>query len=308
VVGPRGRTLGLRHPGRAALSAASTPSVVPGLELIDVMHLGRERVICCAAQDDVIVDPGPECSSRTLVDALGERIPRAILLTHIHLDHAGATGALVRRWPDVEVWVHQRGARHMIDPSALIESATRIYGDDMKRLWGEIVPVPERNLRVLEGGESAGDWDVVYTPGHAKHHVTYLHRPTRTAFCGDVAGVSIGENSPVLAPTPPPDIDLELWRESIARVRALDPAQLVATHFGLVRDPGPRFDELEANMTRFAELARTTTDAQFAKAVTDEITARCAPDAAASFLQAMPPDTLWAGLDRYWRRREEAAS
>jgi glyoxylase-like metal-dependent hydrolase (beta-lactamase superfamily II) len=286
--------------------AAPQPTGVPGLDLIDVHHLGRERVICCAAQDDVIVDPGPESSSRTLVAALGERVPRAILLTHIHLDHAGAAGALVRRWPQAEVWVHERGAPHLIDPSKLIDSATRIYGDDMGRLWGEIVPIPERNIRVLSGGESIGDWRVHYTPGHAQHHVTYLHEPTRTAFVGDVAGVSIGE-SPVLAPTPPPDIDLEQWRESIALVRSLAPARLLVTHFGLDEDRGARFDELEANMARYAQLARETSGEQFAQAVRDEIVARCDPETAASFLQAMPPETLWPGLDRYWRRREGGA-
>ena len=236
----------------------------------------------------------------------GERVPRAILLTHIHLDHAGATGALVRRWPEVEVWVHERGARHLVDPSALIASATRIYGDDMSRLWGEIVAVPEHNVRVLSGGERIGDWHVIHTPGHAQHHVTYLHEPARTAFCGDVAGVSIG-GGPVLAPTPPPDIDLELWRDSIARVRALDPAQLVVTHFGLVSDPGARFDELEVNMARFAAARAGRRRRGVRGAVRAEIEANCDPRSAASFLQAMPPETLWPGLDRYWRRREAAA-
>jgi glyoxylase-like metal-dependent hydrolase (beta-lactamase superfamily II) len=287
-------------------AAASTTTAVPGLELIDVHHLGRERVICCAAQDDVIVDPGPESCSQTLVDALGERVPRAILLTHIHLDHGGAAGALVRRWPQAEVWVHERGARHLADPSKLIDSATRIYGDDMDRLWGEIVPIPERNLRVLRGGERIGDWGVHYTPGHAQHHVTYLHEPTRTAFVGDVGGVRIGD-SPVLPPTPPPDIDLELWRESIALVRSLAPARLLVTHFGLDEDPRARFDELEANMARYADLAAQLSDEQFAEAVREEIVSRCDPASAASFLQAMPPETLWAGLERYRRRREGEA-
>src|SRR3954465_10959802 len=140
---------------------------------LDVHHLGTPKVVCCHALGDVLVDPGPESSHRTLLAALGDAVPRRILLTHIHFDHAGATGALVRRWPDVEVWVHERGAPHLIDPSRLTASAPRLtapprppatpprlYGDDMKRLWGEVIAVPEANLRVLSGGESIGPWRV----------------------------------------------------------------------------------------------------------------------------------------------------
>jgi len=122
---------------------------------IDVHHLGNPLVICCFELDDVIVDPGPESSHHTLVEAV-DTPPKRILLTHIHFDHAGATGALVRRWPDVEVWVHERGAPHLIDPSRLTASATRLYGDDMKRLWGEVIAVPEANLPVLTGGDVVG--------------------------------------------------------------------------------------------------------------------------------------------------------
>src|ERR671936_1655007 len=129
---------------------------MPEHQEIDVHHLGRERVICCHRIGDMIVDPGPESCHQTLLEALGGDVPRAILLTHIHFDHAGATGALVRDWPDVEVWVHERGAPHIVDPERLVASATRLYGDDMKRLWGEVVAVPEANLRVLRGGETIG--------------------------------------------------------------------------------------------------------------------------------------------------------
>src|SRR3954454_6580850 len=140
----------------------------------------------------------------TLLAELGDWRPAKILLTHIHLDHAGAAGALAQRWPDAEVWVHERGARHMLDPSRLMASAARIYGDDMHRLWGDMHPVPEDRLRVLSGGERIGPWHVEYTPGHAWHHVSYLHEPTGTALVGDVAGIRIA-GGPVLPPTPPPD-------------------------------------------------------------------------------------------------------
>src|ERR1700731_2523398 len=109
---------------------------------IDLHPLGRERVICAWVVDDVIVDPGPSSCVETLLEQLGDWRPRALALTHIHLDHAGAAGVLVRRWPDLEVWVHERGAPHTIDPTKLLASAKRLYGDDMDRLWGEVAPVP----------------------------------------------------------------------------------------------------------------------------------------------------------------------
>src|SRR5829696_1496495 len=145
---------------------------------IDLRHMGNDKVICCWEVDGVLVDPGPQSCEETLLEALGEERPRALLLTHIHFDHAGAAGALVRRWPELPVYVHQRGARHLADPERLVASATRLYGEqDMQRLWGEVVPVPQDNLRVLQGGETGveGAFCVEYTPGHASHHVSFLH-------------------------------------------------------------------------------------------------------------------------------------
>src|SRR4051794_17810474 len=162
----------------------------------------------------------------TVLEALGDERPRALLLTHIHLDHAAATGALVRRWPDLEVYVHERGAPHLIDPSKLLASAERLYGANMERLWGEIVPVPEGNVRTLSGGETVLGMRVAYTPGHASHHVCYLHEDTGTAFVGDVAAVKIPGCSLVQPPTPPPDIDVEVWEDSISTVEGWQPERL----------------------------------------------------------------------------------
>ena len=288
--------------GQAVLHGAIVWSAaVSSPREIDVRHLGNPLVICCFQHDGVIVDPGPESSHHTLLEAL-DAPPQRILLTHIHFDHAGATGALVRRWPDVEVWVHERGAPHLVDPSRLTASAARLYGDDMKRLWGEVVPVPEANLRVLSGGESIGPWRVEYTPGHASHHVSYLHEPTGTAFVGDVGGVRV-EGGPIIPPTPPPDIDIELWHQSLETVAAWEPARLAVTHFGTYDDVGDHIATMHAALDRWAALALETDQESYAAAMVAEM--ERAPDATATraFLQAMPPDTLWPGLDRYWSKK-----
>jgi glyoxylase-like metal-dependent hydrolase (beta-lactamase superfamily II) len=277
-------------------------ATLAALREIDVHHLGHPLVICCYEIDGAIVDPGPESAHRTLLEALDEP-PERILLTHIHFDHAGATGALVRRWPDVEVWVHERGAPHLVDPTRLVASATRLYGDDMKRLWGEVVAVPEANLRVLRGGETIGPWRVEYTPGHASHHVCYLHEPTATAFVGDVGGVRIA-GGPIIPPTPPPDIDLELWHQSLDTVAAWQPQRLAITHFGSHEDVEHQVAAMHEALDRWGALARETDAQSYAEAMVAEM--RRAPDPATTeaFLQAMPPNTLWPGLDRYWSKRK----
>ncbi len=280
--------------------------------LIDVRHLGRERVIGCWQVGDVLVDPGPGSCLPTLLDALGSHRPRALLLTHIHLDHAGASGSLVQRWPELEVYVHERGAPHMVDPSRLLESARRLYGDDMDRRWGEMVPVPERNIRVLQGGERVidGAFEVAYTPGHASHHVSYLHQ--ETAFVGDVGGVRItpsGDNAaPTIPPTPPPDIDLEAWRESIARIEAWAPKRLAITHFGSYEDVGQQLTSLSRRLDTWAELVRGQDRDAFIARVREEIEQQAEPGMLATYTQAAPPEQLYAGLERYLRKRAEASS
>src|SRR5918911_3187880 len=223
---------------------------------IDVLHQGVPRAICCFQIDDVIVDPGPESSHRALLDGLDGFVPRAILLTHIHFDHAGATGALCRLWPDAEVWVHERGARHMADPSRLVASAQRIYGDQFATLWGEVVPVPQERMRVLTGGERLDGFQVEYTPGHASHHVAYLHEASGTALCGDVAGARIGDG-PLIAPTPPPDIDIEAWHRSIDVIADWSPERLALTHWGSFTDVAEHLEGLHAELDESVEAART---------------------------------------------------
>jgi len=274
---------------------------------IDVLHLGVPRVICCHVIDDVIVDPGPESTLETLLAELGDWAPAKILLTHIHLDHAGAAGALAQRWPEAEVWVHERGARHMLDPSRLVASAGRIYGDDMERLWGGMQPVPEEQLKVLSGGEVIGPWRVAYTPGHASHHVSFLHEPTGTAMVGDVAGCRIADG-PILPPTPPPDVDREAWHDSVRLLEDWAPERIAITHFGTWENVAEHLATMHEEIDRWAELSRRTDDAAYAAAIEEEMRTRTSdPADAEAFINAMPPKMLWAGWARYWSEREKAA-
>lgn len=270
---------------------------------IDLRHLGRERVICAWLAGDTIVDPGPSSCLDALLEGLDGFTPQALALTHIHLDHAGAAGSLVRRWPDLEVYVHERGAPHLADPHKLLASATRLYGNDMDRLWGEVAAVPGENLRVLRGGENACGLEVAYTPGHASHHVSYLERKSGVAFVGDVAGVRIPPSDYVLAPTPPPDIDLELWHKSIALVRAWNPQRLALTHFGASDDVQRHLDRIGAELDRWAVVARDCEMDAFIAAQRAHIAAAIGPAQAEAFEQAAPPDQGWLGLARYWSSR-----
>jgi glyoxylase-like metal-dependent hydrolase (beta-lactamase superfamily II) len=271
---------------------------------IDLLHLGRERIICCWQVDDMLIDPGPTSCLPVLLEALGDLVPRALLLTHIHLDHAGASGSLVQRWPDLEVYVHERGATHMADPARLVESATRLYGGDMERLWGEMVPVPERNLNVLTGGERlfGGAYEVAYTPGHASHHVSYLH--DGTAFVGDTGGVRITDHTMTIPPSPPPDIDVDAWHDSIARISAWKPRRLAITHFGASEDVDGQLRELGTRLDDWAALARDEDEERFVSLVQAQIRREGGEELAAAYQQAAPAEQLYAGLHRYWRKRE----
>jgi glyoxylase-like metal-dependent hydrolase (beta-lactamase superfamily II) len=273
--------------------------------VIDLLHLGRERVIGCWQVEDVLIDPGPASCLATLLDALGDARPRALLLTHIHLDHAGAAGSLVERWPDLEVYVHERGAPHLMDPEKLLESARRLYGEDMERLWGEVLPVPVENVRILRGGEELlnGAFEVAYTPGHASHHVAYLH--DGTAFVGDVAGVRITPDTLTIPPTPPPDVDVEAWHASIDRVNAWRPNRLAMTHFGSSEDVDSQLAELSERLDNLAALARTEEMDTFIATVVDEIKRDAGAELVPAYTQAAPPEQLYAGLRRYWDTRAE---
>ena len=271
------------------------------MRLIDLHHLGRARVIGCWQVEDVLIDPGPSSCLDTLLSELDGFEPRALLLTHIHLDHAGASGSLASRWPDLEVYVHEVGAPHMRDPSRLLESAKRLYGDDMDRLWGEFVAVPESQLHSLSGGERLFDaFEVAYTPGHASHHVSYLHQ--QTAFVGDVGGVRITNGGPTIPPMPPPDLDLQAWHESIDLVRRWQPRRLAMTHFGASDDVEAQLDQLSRRMDELSQRAREQDETEFVAELRAEIEREAEPGTAAAYEQAVPPDQIYQGLERFWRK------
>jgi len=247
----------------------------------------------------------------TVLEAIGGEQPRAVLLTHIHLDHAAATGALVRRWPELEVYVHERGAPHLVDPSKLLASAERLYGDKLKYLWGEILPVPEENVRVLHGGETLLGMEVAYTPGHASHHVCYFHPESGTAFVGDVAACRIPPSNLIVPPTPPPDIDIEVWEESLDTVAAWSPRRLALTHFGAIEDDVPgHIEAVRAKLREEAEQARQMEKSDYDADNEERIRSALAAegvegDTVDELLQAVPTAYQWSGLDRYWRKKAE---
>jgi glyoxylase-like metal-dependent hydrolase (beta-lactamase superfamily II) len=272
---------------------------------IDVMHLGRDRVICAFEIDGLIVDPGPASCLETLIERLGATVPRALLLTHIHLDHAGAAGVLCRRYPHLQVYVHERGARHLADPSRLLASAERLYGDDMAELWGEVAPVPEERIRPLAGGETVEGFRVAYTPGHASHHVAYLHEDSGDAYVGDVAGVRMPPYTLTVAPTPPPDIDLDAWLDSLHTIAGWSPRSLCLTHFGQVTDVAEHMHRVRCALTEQADWARLDGEERFISKLEDRLVEGTDPATVEAFEQAAPPDQLYLGLERYWRRKAE---
>ena len=300
------------------------PTLASGLSYIDLQFLGRPHAIATAvvqgAGTVALVDPGPTSCLAVLERELVRQGIRTadvthILLTHIHLDHAGATGTLLERHPQIRVVVHERGAPHLVDPSRLLDSATRLYGAEMDRLWGEVRPVPATAVTTVAGGESVAaggrDFTVAYTPGHASHHVSYFDASSGVALVGDTAGVTV-DGGYVLPPTPPPDIDLPLWRESIRAIERWAPSTLFLTHFGPVTSVGPHLAALGENLTTVAELVRASlaedgTDderrARFVDRLRLELRRQMPESQSLSYEAATPLDLMWLGLARYWRKK-----
>ena len=274
-------------------------------QLLDLRHLGRERVIgCYLLETDVglaLQDCGPTSCLPELKAGLAERglaltDLRHLLLSHIHLDHAGAAGVLVREHPELQVHVSEVGLPHLLDPSRLESSARRIYGDELETLWGELAPVPEKNAHTV-GSEVLG-LECFPTPGHADHHVCYLDREG-TLFAGDAAGVRIQPNRQVIPPTPPPEVDLELWSETIDEIERRDPQRLALVHFGIADDPTRHLEELRSRLQAWAERVRDgATEEEFEAAAAEALGDDLPP-----YAQAMPFWQSYAGLRRYWDKR-----
>ena len=269
---------------------------------IDVMHLGREHVICCWEVDGLLVDPGPQSCEDTLLAAIGDERPQGLLLTHIHFDHAGAAGALVRRWPDLPVYVHERGAPHLAEPG----EARRQRRAALRRRGGARPPVGRGRAR--PGGEPEdphrrrdrveGAFRVEYTPGHASHHVCYFHEQSGMAFVGDMAGVRVPPDPFTLAPTPPPDIDVEKWEQSLETIAGWEPEALALTHWGQVDDPPAQLERVRESLHEQARMADGNDVDGFVEAYEKRVREQAAGDAEA-ILQAAPPDQLYLGLDRW---------
>lgn len=302
------------------------PVLASGLDYVDLKFLGRPEIIATAilhgSPGVALIDPGPATTLDNLTASLEKKgirfgDVRHILITHIHLDHAGAAGSIVEKYPHIEVLVHTRGAPHMVDPSKLLASAGRLYTEDMDRLWGDVKPVDAKRIRVVDGGETltivGREVKVEYTPGHASHHVSYLDTASRVAFVGDTAGIRCGSGSYVMPPTPPPDIDIEAWRASEQKILAWDPDTLFLTHFGPYHGARQHFQAMFENIDAWSRIVRrrladpSLSDEEQQKRFTEEafldLERRVGETEAVNYTKAGGLTYSWQGLARYWRKR-----
>jgi glyoxylase-like metal-dependent hydrolase (beta-lactamase superfamily II) len=300
------------------------------ITILDTNWVGRPHSVAAALLQSenhrAIVDPGPESTYAMLrerLQARGLSVSQldAVLLTHIHLDHAGATGSLVRDNPRLAVYVHTLGAPHMIDPSRLLASAARLWPDNLHQLFGDTLPVPKENLRLLEGGETltlgTRKLEVAYTPGHASHHVSYFDAAESVAFVGDTTGIRIDNGPYILPATPPPDISLEIWEKSFATILARRPTRLFLTHFGYADKPAEHIDQFRARLHHWAEIAAdvlrsASSDAEakqtFVARAQTEMQERLGPEEADHHAFTAGLDLSFLGLARYLRKRAEASA
>ncbi|MGH2533319.1 MAG: MBL fold metallo-hydrolase [Thermomicrobiales bacterium] len=308
----------------AARDGAAT-EVEDGVWLIDLGFQGRTGVIgayLLAGNDELaLIESGPATTLPALwggIRAAGFDPARltTVLLTHIHLDHGGATGPLARDNPDLVVYVHPVGAPHLVDPSKLVASATRIYGDQMGPLWGEIIPIPEQQVRPLAEGETlsvAGRvLSALFTPGHASHHVAFWDAAAGAAYTGDVGGIRMPGTVYVCPPTPPPDLDPDAWRESVVRLQTLAPRRLYLTHYGPYDDAAPHLAQLAPHLDDFLTigeraLAGGADQAQLTALLHDRMAAELGDvpeDVLVNLEWATPSYMAALGLTRFWRKRQ----
>jgi len=282
---------------------------VDALAPIDLRFGGRERVIGVYLLE---TGDGPalfDCGPSTCVERLREGLRgrglaltdlRHLLLSHIHLDHAGAAGVLVREHPGLRVHVSEVGAPHLVDPTRLERSARRLYGAEFDALWGELAPVPERNVDVVR--RDVLGLECFPSPGHARHHVCYVDRDG-TLYAGDAAGVRIQPARYVMPPTPPPELDLEAWEASLDEIERRAPERLALIHFGVVSEPAPHLAELRRRLREWSAIVeRGAGEEEFAAAVRAEM-----DEERPAYEAAIPIRQSYAGLKRYWDKRREAA-
>jgi glyoxylase-like metal-dependent hydrolase (beta-lactamase superfamily II) len=257
-----------------------------------------------------IFDCGPTSCIEHLKTGLAEhgvdlRDVRHLLLSHIHLDHAGAAGVLVREQPGLQVHLSEVGAPHVVDPTKLEASARRLYGDAFDALWGELTPVPAENVHAV--GDRVVGLDCFPTPGHAWHHVSFLDSDG-TLYAGDAAGVRIGSGSFVLPPCPPPELDLEAWERTLEEIERRTPERLALVHFGAFDDVQEHLADLRETLRRWAERVEDGMDEETFVAAARYDVAQTDPELADDYDRAAPYWHHFRGLERYWRKRREAAS
>ncbi|MDQ3302633.1 MAG: MBL fold metallo-hydrolase [Actinomycetota bacterium] len=298
------------------------------IEIIDLDFMGTEEIIASflltGGNSAAIVETGPSTCIENLLRGLEENgvAPEdveKVLLTHIHLDHSGASGVLADRLPNATFYVHEVGYQHLVDPSKLLKSASRIYGDRMDELWGEVRPVPEDRIVTLEGGEeieaAGGILAAHYTPGHAYHHLAFHEPGSGMLFAGDVGGVRMPGQSYVKPPTPPPEVDVEAWKRSIEAIRKLDPGFICPTHFGCYEDVGRHLGELEQRLEDWLLLVEERMDeGRSQEDIVEEFGARgdeemlregADPEDSERYELAANYEMLVAGLVRYVSRQRE---
>jgi glyoxylase-like metal-dependent hydrolase (beta-lactamase superfamily II) len=316
-------------PGRFGTQAILI-ATMSDITILDTNWVGRPHSVAAALLESgghrAIIDPGPESTYTTLRERLHSRglsVAQldAILLTHIHLDHAGASGSLVGDNPRLVVYVHRLGAPHIIDPAKLLASAARLWPDTLHQLFGETLPVPKENLRILEGGETltlgTRKLEVAYTPGHASHHVSYFDAAESVAFVGDTTGIRIDNGPYILPATPPPDISLEIWENSFAAILAWRPSRLFLTHFGYAEKPAEHIAEFRRRLHRWRELAAeilrsAPSEAEakktFVARAQAEMQERLGTEEADHHAFTAGLDLSFLGLARYLRKRAEATA
>ena len=283
------------------------------LEPIDLHHQAPGIVASYVLDTEdgpALFDCGPTSTVPHLKAGLAERgLELAdvghLLLSHIHLDHAGAAGVLVREHPGLQVHVSVVGAQHLVDPQRLEASARRLYGDAFDVLRGELAPVPSANVHVV--GDAVVGLECFPTPGHAWHHVSYLDSDG-TLYAGDAAGVRLTGGRFVMPPCPPPDIDLEAWEETIAEIERHAPAELALIHFGRIADVADHLTALRETLERWGKRVADGMDEESFVAAARYDVAQTDPELVDEYGRAGPYWHHFRGIERYWRGRRETAS